>query len=211
MDSSDRGVNHHRTAFANWPANGLSPLNSFALVAYIPPPLGSFLDALRLELAPGCAPHAHVTILPPRPVAVTPETAWEQIYASMRELPAFEIAATEVEVFSLTSVIYLGVGNGWHQLEALHGALNSGPLAVDEPFPYHPHITIAQDILPGQAGRLRELAARRWAEYQGPRAFDVESITLVQNTAENRWIDLAECSFSLPPVAVVSQKGRSAL
>ena len=40
----------------------------FALVAYIPDPLASFLDNLRLELTPACKPHAHVTILPPRPL-----------------------------------------------------------------------------------------------------------------------------------------------
>ncbi len=31
-------------------------VNSFAVVAYIPNPLRSFLDALRLELAPDCLP-----------------------------------------------------------------------------------------------------------------------------------------------------------
>jgi 2'-5' RNA ligase len=211
MQRSDGGTNHHRTAFANWRVNGLTPLNSFALVAYIPPPLGSFLDALRLELAPESAPHAHVTILPPRPIPVAPEAAWEQIYAGIRDLAAFEISAARVEVFALTSVIYLGLGNGRLQLESLHAALNSGPLGCAEPFPYHPHITIAQDILPGQFDDLRDLAVRRWAEYRGQRAFDVESITLVQNTVENRWIDLAECSLDPLPAAAVSRKERSAL
>ena len=43
-------------------------LSQFALVAYIPDPLGRFLDDLRVELTPDCKPRAHVTILPPRPL-----------------------------------------------------------------------------------------------------------------------------------------------
>ncbi len=45
-------------------------LNVFALVIYIPDPLGRFLDDLRTALVPGCNPHAHVSVLPPRPLAV---------------------------------------------------------------------------------------------------------------------------------------------
>ena len=41
-------------------------MNQFALVIYIPDPLGRFLDDLRRELAPDCVPHAHVSVLPPQ-------------------------------------------------------------------------------------------------------------------------------------------------
>ena len=40
-------------------------LNVFALVVYIPDPLGRFLDDLRRELVPHYNPHAHVSVLPP--------------------------------------------------------------------------------------------------------------------------------------------------
>ena len=43
-------------------------LNVFALVVYIPGPLGVFLDELRRELVPHYNPHAHVSVLPPRPL-----------------------------------------------------------------------------------------------------------------------------------------------
>ena len=36
-------------------------LNVFALVIYVPGPLGKFLDDLRRKLVPGCNPHAHVS------------------------------------------------------------------------------------------------------------------------------------------------------
>ena len=54
-------------------------LNVFALVIYIPDPLGRFLDDLRRELVPGCNPHAHVSVLPPRPLAVDWQVASEQV------------------------------------------------------------------------------------------------------------------------------------
>src|SRR5215472_12727665 len=54
----------------------------YALVIYIPDPLGKFLDELRRELVPGCNPHAHVSVLPPRPLAVD----WEEASQFAREL-----------------------------------------------------------------------------------------------------------------------------
>ena len=51
----------------------------FALVSYIPDPLGAFLDDLRLKLAPKCKPHAHITILPPRPICAEPHIAIQEI------------------------------------------------------------------------------------------------------------------------------------
>ncbi len=82
----------------------------------------------------------------------------------------------------------------------MHATLNSGPLQFDEPHRYHPHVTVAQGLQPDQVAGILETSRRRWAEYRGARGFEVEAITLVQNTLENRWVDLAE--FRLGPVAV---------
>ena len=53
-------------------------LNVYALVIYIPDPLGRFLDHLRRELVPAYKPHAHVSVLPPRPLFVDWQTADSQ-------------------------------------------------------------------------------------------------------------------------------------
>lgn len=45
-------------------------LNVFALVIYIADPLGGFLDDLRRELIPHYNPHAHISVLPPRPIPI---------------------------------------------------------------------------------------------------------------------------------------------
>ena len=178
--------------------NGGQRLNSFALVTYIPPPLGPFLDRLRRELTPGCLPHAHVTILPPRALRPDPEAAAEQVRNQARHFTPFQIRASEIEVFHLTSVVYLAVGQGWTELLDMHQRFNTGDFCSDEPFRYHPHITLGQDITPGQVPEIRELAQRRWAEYTGDRSFTVEEIAFVQNTTGNCWIDLAFAPLGVP-------------
>lgn len=179
-------------------AGGVQLLNNFALVTYIPEPLRSFLDALRTELAPDCFPQAHVTILPPRPLLVSPEEAWEAIRPLAEAFPSFEIAPAEVEVFEASPVLYIGVGVGRDELLRLHERLNCGCLEFAEPFSYYPHITLAQNLPRRQLEDLFPVAQRRWAEYSGKAPFRIRTVTFVQNTFDNLWVDLAECSLAKP-------------
>lgn len=179
---------------------GAEPINSFALVTYIPNQLGEFLDRLRLDLVPACMPRAHVTILPPRPLPVDPQAAWDYMYPILKELPAFEIHTTDVQIFDTTSVIFVGVGEGRSELLRMHDLLNRGPAAFTEPHPYHPHITLAQELQPEQVPEIYEIAKRRWAEYRGERLFSADTVTFVQNTTSNVWLDLAQCHLGVPTI-----------
>src|SRR3974377_478668 len=58
-------------------------LNVFALVIYVPDPLARFLDDLRRELVPHCNPRAHVSVLPPRPLAVDWTIASNRVRSQM--------------------------------------------------------------------------------------------------------------------------------
>jgi 2'-5' RNA ligase len=178
--------------------NGAQPVNSYALVTYIPAPLGRFLDELRCEIVPACVPRAHVTILPPRPLAITAAEAWNQLSMKLRDFPAFEIECGGVEMFAATSVIYIAVKSGREELRRMHDLLNAGGLCFEEPFVYHPHITVAQELAGSDVPEAFEAAKRRWAEYRGIRTFPVEAITFVQNTMQNRWLDLAHCVLGTP-------------
>ena len=91
-------------------SNGRDRLNCFALVTYIPNPLGEFLDDLRKELVPGCKPHAHVTILPPRPIGSDAASAAQTLSPLVSEFSPFEIDAARIEVFPVTDVVYVGIG-----------------------------------------------------------------------------------------------------
>src|SRR6476660_9151793 len=124
---------------------GMEKLNQFALVIYIPDPLARFLDELRLELVNGCRPRAHVTVLPPRPLPDV-EAALEEARIMSPEFPPFEIEAGDVEVFPKTKVIYIGLRSGGDQMRTMHEALNTGALLFDEPYAFHPHITLAQEF-----------------------------------------------------------------
>jgi 2'-5' RNA ligase len=174
-------------------------INLFALVTYIPDPLGHFLDDLRKELVPGFAPHAHVTILPPRPLSGTPQAAIEAVRARIHDFAPFEIEAAHVEVFSKTDVVYLSLGQGGQEMLQMHEAMNVGPLSYDEPHPYHPHITLAQDLTHQQQIELTALARRRWSEYPYQRMFPVESMAFVQSSAKKLWFDLARFELDHVP------------
>jgi hypothetical protein len=173
----------------------------YALVIYLPPPLGSFLDGLRLEMIPGCNPHAHVSVLPPRPLPLAPESGIAESRQIVAAFSPFDIELGRIEVFPQTEVIYISVERGAEQLHRMHDELNRGALAFDEPFAYHPHVTLAQEVPPGQGVPLLALAEQRWREFPGARTFRSERAVFVRNTHGRHWIDLADGPLQGQPVA----------
>src|SRR6516162_7085688 len=117
---------------SNWngPAvpDGGERQNLFALVIYIPDPLGSFLDDLRRELVPGCNPHAHVSVLPPRSLAVDWPVAGDQVRDCANKWKPFEITLGGIQRFPVTNVIYIEVASGAPELHRMHQRMNAGYL-----------------------------------------------------------------------------------
>lgn len=181
--------------------NGAERINLFALVVYIPDPLARFLDDLRRELTPGCLPRAHVTILPPRPLAISVEAAAEKARSVVSGFAPFDIAAAAVDIFQSTDVVYIRIKEGERELRELYRTLNVGPLACDEQYPYQPHITLAQDLKPGQVQPIYELARKRWAAYPHSRRIRAARAFFVQSKADCTWVDLAELGLQGVPVA----------
>ena len=175
-------------------------LNVFALVTYIPAPLGEFLDHLRRELVPHDDPRAHVSLLPPRPLAGEWRQAWAEVRNALEHRAAFEVELTGIRTFPVTDVIYLEVGAGSAELCDIHAAMNSNSLAFHEPFAYHPHVTLAQDIAHQDVAHVLERAERHWREFRGPRSFRAERAVFVQSTISDRWLDLAEYRLGNAPV-----------
>jgi 2'-5' RNA ligase len=171
--------------------NGEQTLGQFALVSYIPDPLARFLDDLRVELTPGCSPRAHVTVLPPRPLHNDVKDTVQLIAEGCRTLPPFRVEPGDIRVFEESNVIYLDIAKGIEELTEFYRVLNRGPLEYKESFPYHPHITIAQNAPQDQAPRLAAAARGKWARYRGPRAFMVSSLSFVQHVAPSIWTDVA--------------------
>lgn len=176
--------------------NGSDPgegsLRCYALVVYIPDPLGRFLDDLRRELVPGCAPHAHVSVLQPRWVTADSGTATRHLRCLASDLGPFEIEAGNVEIFDVSHVVFLNISQGARQLRFLNGLCNSGPLAFQPAFPYHPHITLAQNLPFDVAKEASELARKRWDEFSCGRHFVAETLTFVESRIQDKWEDLEE-------------------
>jgi 2'-5' RNA ligase len=171
-------------------------INSFALVSYLPQPLAGFLDRLRSDLVRECQAKAHVTILPPRPIFGPVDAAWEALKVGLQDFSPFRVELKNIEIFPVTQVIYLSVGPGFTELERMHSAANTGAFEFQEPFPYYPHITVAHEMEPDFVATAAEIARSRWREYPDARDFIVDRLTFVQNTLENRWMDLSGCGLS---------------
>jgi 2'-5' RNA ligase len=179
---------------------GRSFTGFYSVVTYVPEPLGGFLDNLRAELVPGCRLRSHVTILPPRRLPASPREILSQLQLHAAGMAPFDITLGEVELFESTRVAYLSLFSGRNEVESLHRGLNEGALASQDGFPFHPHLTIAQEIEPGNVARLLDQASRRWQECPHNRRFAVRNLTLVRNVSSELWETVGE--FALPPATL---------
>lgn len=179
------------------------PVNQFALVSYLPDPLGKFLDWLRLRLVPECRPHAHVTVLPPRPIQGDAREAAEEIRALAIHFQPFEVKLGRVCMFEASKVVYIEIDRGDHELRAMHDKLNRGAVYFNEPYKFHPHITLAQYLPPDQVNKTFELATRLWDEWKGSTVFPVEKLSFVQNTEQNVWLDLSQIRLVPEPAQAI--------
>jgi 2'-5' RNA ligase len=104
----------------------------------------------------------------------------------------FDITLGEIRIFPVTNVIYVELAQGAPDMYRIHDAMNSASLAFEEPFAYHPHVTVAQEICDADVADAARRAKEMWDAYPGPRTFRAERTAFVQNTLMNSWIDLAE-------------------
>ena len=171
-------------------------INSFALVSYLSGPLAGFLDEVRHDFGPDSRTKAHITVLPPRRLSSAPHSisagnAWKELKIRLQDFPPFRVEIGGIEVFPDTQVIYASIKIGHRELEHMHHVLNSGLVAFEEPYPYHPHVTIAQELAPGDVAAAAAFARWRWSEFRHSRGFTMERLTFVQDTLEKGWNDLA--------------------
>lgn len=113
----------------------------------------------------------------------------------------FSVKLGEVEQFPASHVIYISVAGGEEDLQRMYRNLNAGRASFREPFPYHPHITLAQNITEETSNRLLEVARGRWAAWTGPREFLVDSLSFVQNVSTDCWTDLETVELGRQPVS----------
>jgi 2'-5' RNA ligase len=122
----------------------------------------------------------------------------EQLRVRLQEFPPFKVGLGDIEVFEGTQVIYVSIQNGFAELERMHAALNTGRVAFQEPYPYHPHVTIAQELASEDVHNAAQFARWRWSEFKHSRSVWIDRLTFVQNTLENYWTDLAMLNLGSP-------------
>lgn len=165
----------------------------YALVAYIRDPVGEFVEKLRAELHPEL-PHmpAHVTVLPPRPLRGTEASAIEVLEEVCSQMEPFEVSLGEIETFiPVTPTVFIRIAHAANRLRELHDRLDSRVLAMEEQWPYMPHMTIIKVPTEEQAQRAYLMARKRWAQFQGCRSIQINKLTFVRENEQNCWTDLA--------------------
>ena len=166
----------------------------YAVVSYVRGDLGKFIDEVRAQLAPAQSHlHAHLTLLPPRPLGGTEEQAARTLQQVCRRLKPVEVSFGEVRLFvPITPTVYLSIEECADAIRAMHDALNTGELFCYEALPYIPHFTVAALQSDEEAERTAAMVRRLWAAYTGPRTARLTELAFaVDRQAANRWEDLA--------------------
>lgn len=165
----------------------------YALVAYVRNPVGAFVERLRRQLHPDL-PHlaAHLTILPPRLLQGTEESALETLEDLCSQVAPFQVTLGDVETFvPRTPTVFIRVAEAAYRMRELHDQLNIKALAAQEEWPYMPHLTIVKMSAEPQAQKAYRVARERWAHFEGSRDIHVSELTFVREDEEHCWVDLA--------------------
>lgn len=152
---------------------------SFALVSYIPDPLGSLLHELRQVLPGEDNPRPHITILPPRPLKLSVDAASQQAHKILLQFPAFDVELSKVCLFPQTNVLYLDVAEGNTLLHDVHAALNAGDLDGREEFDFLPHLTLSGPIASRDLPLVRRQAEMAWYSSNHARRFTFDEVALL--------------------------------
>ena len=171
--------------------------NEYAVVAYLPGALGDFVEGLRQHFDPDLGPWlAHVTILPPRPLSPSQGGYLEILRKRCAQVEPFAVTIHGISTFwPVSGVVYLSFSRGLERLVQLHDALNCEELAHQEVYHYVPHVTVAQDLDEARTQAVLANVASEWSQYRADPSFRIASLSLVQHTPENRWVDLAPISL----------------
>ncbi|RKN58456.1 2'-5' RNA ligase family protein [Micromonospora costi] len=167
-------------------APGEGDLIQIGVAVDIPEPWGGQLTRRRAEAGDPQAADipAHVTLLGPTEIPVATLAAVERHLAAVAaaHLP-FTLHLRGTGTFRpVTQVVFVAVAAGISECELLAAAISAAPeLRREARFPYHPHVTVAQDVAPEALDKAYEDLADFSA------MFEVESFTLFSHSGQARW------------------------
>jgi 2'-5' RNA ligase len=133
----------------------------------------------------------HVTLLPPTAVpAGSMDAIRSHLHRAAADTPPFVMHLSGTGTFRPTSpVVFIQIARGVGDCETLEKTIRSGPLDRALQFPYHPHVTVAQDVddsaLDAAYDGLSGFVAR----------FPVGAFALFSRESDGRW--QWQCEFFL--------------
>jgi 2'-5' RNA ligase/8-oxo-dGTP pyrophosphatase MutT (NUDIX family) len=158
------------------------------VVARLPEPLGIHVQAWRRALGDPAAERIgpHLTLVPPQTVAERDlDRAVALVERAAEAAVPFLVELAGAATFLPASpAAYLVVREGRPALEALEAALRESPLDR-RTHPFHPHVTVAQDLPPDRI----EAAAAELAGFRA--AFPVRDLAVLRQERDKTWRPLA--------------------
>ena len=152
----------------------------------IPEPWGGTLTRRRAASGDPLAEFvpAHLTLLGPTeiPAARLPEVE-AHLAAVAAAHPPYTLHLRGTGTFQpVTDVVFVAVAAGISECETLAEAIGAAEvLRRERRFPYHPHVTVAQDVPQAALDKVYEELADFSAR------FEVDSFTLFSHNGEGRW------------------------
>jgi 2'-5' RNA ligase len=173
--------------------DGVAPTR-IGVAVDIPEPWGGTLTRRRAAAGDPVAAYvpAHLTLLGPTEIAPKALLTIErQLAAVAAAHPAYALHLRGTGTFRpLTEVVFVAVAAGISECEQLAAAIGDATqLPRNQRFPYHPHVTVAQDVPPDELDKVYEDLADFSAK------FEVDRFTLFEHTTDGRW--QARCDFRL--------------
>ena len=167
-------------------AESTSPVTRIGVAIDIPEPWGSRLTRRRGAAGDPQAAYvpAHVTLLGPTEVDTDLLPAVEKHLEAVASVqPPFTIQLRGTGTFRpVTEVVFVTLAVGISECELLAAAIAAAEgVRRDSRFPYHPHVTVAQDVPPAALDAVFEDLSTFSAR------FDVGSFTLFSHGGEGPW------------------------
>lgn len=135
----------------------------------------------------------HVTLLPPTVVDAADVPSIEAHLAqAARAVQPFAMHLSGTGTFRpISQVVFVQVAAGLAECEMLEARVRSGPAGRPLDFPYHPHVTVAQDV----AAAALDVVYEGLSDFVA--RFGVGSFTMYERGTDGTW--LPRRSFPLGP------------
>jgi 2'-5' RNA ligase len=156
----------------------------------VPEPYGTELRRYRASFGDIQAQSVptHVTLLPPTLVESSELSEIEEhLLKVVSAHPKFVMQLRGTATFRPNSpVVFVSLSEGISACELLSEAIRTGPLERDLPFPYHPHVTVAQDVPDDALDRAYETLAGFSCR------FDVATVAMYTHEDGSGWVPRRE-------------------